>query len=140
MGRGSDLHAVVFERNIGNDAIQTILGGILAHDSHRQNDWDVIGGLERKNAQVPHLEEVRVAGALYSALNYAGPAIVGGYCQMPVPELLVQVAQMPRGGTSGLFRVEPVIIIACLIQAVFPAPPGNELPHAPGGLPRPGPR
>ena len=55
--------------------------------------------------------------------------VVRSHRQVPVAELIVQIAQITGGGMRRHFRVLAFIDPPALLQTIFPAREGHELPH-----------
>ena len=77
--------------------------------------------------------EIGITGALDSLLDRSRAAIVGRDREIPVAEFVIQIVQMVGGGAGGFFRIEPLVGIWRLLQAIFVAAKFHELPHAFGG-------
>ena len=113
--------------------MQPVLGPVLLHNGEGDDDRNVVGGFGRQNAARPQFPEVRVTGALHSALDVDGSAIVGGDREVPIAELIVKIVEVVSGGARGHFRIHPVIGVAGLHQPVLLPAKRHELPHAAGG-------
>ena len=81
------------------------------------------------------LKEVTAAGALFGAAHLAFTGIVGRNGRGPVPEIAVEFLQIIGGGLRSLVRVQTLVHPPVLIQTVFHAGIGHELP-GPGGARR----
>ena len=115
------------------NSFDAVLGRVLFHDGHGQNDGHVVGGLGGQNAARAQFPEIGVSGTLHGLFHRHGTAIVGRDGQVPVAELVIEIAQVVGGGAGGLLGIHAVVGVGGLLQAVLIAAPLEELPHAAGG-------
>jgi hypothetical protein len=108
--------------------VNSVPGGVLGHNRERQDDWHIVFRLSRQNVAPVELPEIGVTGALDALLHIARTAVVGGHGQVPVSEHVVEIAQMLRGGMRGFFGILTLVDPPGMVQPVFVAAPGYELP------------
>ncbi len=128
----TDRHRVPFEWRIGHD-VETEAPRILRDERRRENERHVVACLAPKTAARRELPEVARARALETLQNSALTRVVCGHREVPVPEHLVQVAEIGRGGARGLHRIAPLVEGAIPLETVTLARAGDELPEAVGG-------
>ena len=125
-----DAHLVEI-RVVGDIGQRGIEGGRVAHD--------VLEGLQLGHVHAGFLRHGQfgkagaTAGGLVAAdrlLHIAFAPVVGGQCQVPVTEHVVEALQVVERGTRGLHHVAPVVQEQVLVQLVLLAGGRHELPHA----------
>ena len=125
------------DRGIVGDVVEAVLGGVVGNDDGGQDFGDVILGFAGKVVAFIKLPIVRVAGLLDGLLDAAGSPVVACHGEVPVAELIVDELHVAGVGAGGFFRVEALVDIRVLGQAVKTVV-GHELPHATGPAAGPG--
>ena len=103
---------------------------IFGHQSEGEDDRNVIAGFPRQRIALIKFPEVGVAGVLDGMFHVGRPGVVGGHHQVPIPELLVEVAQVPRRRACGLFGILSLVHPPTALQPVFAPAIRHELPDA----------
>ena len=74
-GGGGGLHRVVLERRIQVEAFDAVLGSVLLHDRHGQDDGHVVGGFGGQDAARAQFPEIGVPGTLDRLFDIPGPQL-----------------------------------------------------------------
>jgi len=129
---------VVGERRgrLGRGEVERL--GVLHHAGRGDEHGHVALRLARQVLVGVPVRRVLGVGPAERGAHTAGPTVEAGQGEVPVAELVVQVAQVPGGRPGGLFRVAPLVDPRVHGKAVPPAGAGHELPHAHGAGPAPG--
>ncbi len=118
--------------------VEAVAVGIAADHRRRVDLRHELLRLAPQVARLGERPEVARAGLLDRARHLDLAGVVRGLGERPRAELVVEVAQVRRGGDRGLLGIEPLIHPAIDAQAVSPRRAGHELPHALGAHPRHG--